>query len=117
MPQGYSRDLRARLLQARASGLSAAEIQRTMGVSPNSLGRWSRKQAAGASLEPGHSSGPHRKIHRAQEPALRDQVMAHPDATLAEHGAQGAAAGHPVVSVATMSRTLTRLGLPLKKRR
>jgi len=93
MPQGYSRDLRERLLQARASGLKAAEIQRTMGVSPNSLGRWSRKQAAGASLEPGHSSGARRKISREQESVLLDQVIATPDATLAEHCTQWAAAG------------------------
>lgn len=117
MPQGYSRDLRERLLQAHSSGLSAAEIQRTMGVSPNSLGRWLRKQASGASLEPGHSTGARRKISREEESALRAQVIACPDATLAEHCTRWVVAGHTRVSTATMSRTLTRLGLPLKKRR
>jgi transposase len=98
-----------------ASGLSAVEIARTTGVSTSSLRRWKRKQAAGASLEPGHSPGGPRKITADAEAALRAQVAATPDATLAEHCAQWAA-GHSPVSPATMSRALTRLGLPLKKR-
>jgi transposase len=116
MARGYSRDLRERLLRALASGLSAVEIARTTGVSPSSLRRWKHKQAAGESLDPGHSPGGPRKITAADEPALRAQVAATPDATLAEHCAQWAAGGHVAVSEATMSRTLTRLGLPLKKR-
>ncbi len=117
MARGYSRDLRERLLQAWASGLSAAEIARTTGVSPSSLGRWKQKQAAGVSLAPGTSPGGPRKITADDEPALRAQVAATPDATLAEHGAQWTADGHVPVSISTMSRALERLGLPLKKRR
>jgi transposase len=117
MARGYSRDLRERLLQAWASGLSAAEIARTTGVSPSSLRRWKQKQAAGASLDPGTSPGGPRKITPDDEPALRAQVAATPDATLAEHCAQWATAGHVAVSLSTMGRTLLRLGLPLKKRR
>lgn len=117
MARGYSRDLRERLLQAWASGLSAAEIERTTGVSPSSLGRWKRKQTAGASLDPGVSPGGPRKIPVADEPALRAQVAATPDATLAEHCAQWTADGHAPVGLSTMSRALLRLGLPLKKRR
>lgn len=116
MPRGYSRDLRERLVQAVASGLSVVEVARTMGVSPSSVHRYRRKAAAGASLEPGTSPGGPRKIGPAAEPDLRGQVAAHPDATLAEHCAMWTAAGHAPVSVATMSRALCRLGLPLKKR-
>jgi transposase len=103
-------------VQVVASGLAVVEVARTMDVSPSSVHRWKRKAAAGASLEPGRSPGGPRKIGAAEEAALRAQVAAHPDATLAEHCAQWAAAGHPTVSRATMSRALTRLGLPLKKR-
>lgn len=117
MARGHSRDLRERLLQAWASGLSAAEIARTTGVSPSSLGRWKRKQTAGASLTPGASPGGPRKITTDDEPALRAQVAATPDATLAEHCAQWTADGHVPVSLSTMGRALIRLGLPLKKRR
>jgi transposase len=116
MARGYSRDLRERLLQAWASGLSAVEIARTTGVSLSSLYRWKRKQGMGMPLAPGTSPGGPRKITVADEPALRTQVAAAPDATLAEHCAHWAAAGHVAVSEATMSRALARLGLPLKKR-
>ena len=114
MPRGYSRDLRERLLRARASGLSAAEITRTTGVSTRSLQRWAKRQAAGGSLTPGAAPGPAPKIGPDVDAMLRAQVAAHPDATLAEHCATWAET-HPAVSVATMSRTLQRLGLPLKK--
>ena len=117
MARGYSRDLRERLLQAWASGLSAAEIDRTTGVSPSSLRRWKQKQTAGASLDPGASPGGPRKITADDEPALRAQVAATPDATLAEHCTQWMAGGHIPVSISTMDRALDRLGLPLKKRR
>lgn len=116
MARGYSLDLREKLLLAEASGLSTAEIKRTTGVSPNSIGRWKRTQAAGGSLEPGHAPGPRHKITPEQEPTLRAQVAAHADATLAEHCAWWAQM-HTLVSVPTMSRTFRRLGITLKKRR
>ena len=117
MARGYSRDLRERLLQAVTSGLAVVEVARITGVSERTIGRYQRKAAAGASLEPGTSPGGPRKITREEETALRAQVAAHPDATLAEHCTQWAADGHAVVSRATMSRALRRLGLPLNKRR
>lgn len=116
MARGYSRDLRERLLQAVASGLSVVEVARITGVSESTIGRYRRKAAAGEPLEPGVSPGGPRKITSEEENALRAQVAAHPDATLAEHCAHWTAAGHAVVSCATMSRALVRLGLPLKKR-
>lgn len=116
MARGYSRDLRERLLQAVASGLSVAEVARITGVSESTIRRYTRKAAAGASLQPGTSPGGPRKITRDEEDALRAQVAAHPDATLAEHCAAWAVAGHARVSRATMSRALNRLSLPLKKR-
>jgi len=116
MARGYSRDLRERLLQAVASGLSVVEVAQRTGVSPSSVRRWKRKAANGHSLNPGHSPGGPRKIGLADEPALLAQVTAHADATLAEHCAQWVADGHAPVSVATMSRALARLGLALKKR-
>jgi transposase len=116
MPRGYSRDLRERLRQAEASGLVLVEIARTTGVSLKSLQRWKGKQANGQSLEPGVSPGGPRKIGPEEEEALAAQVAAHPDATLAEPCAQWAADGHAVVSLATMSRALSRQDLTRKKR-
>jgi transposase len=117
MPRGYSRDLRERLLQAVTSGLSLSEVAARTGVSARTLSRWCQKQAHGESLEIGVRPGAPRKIPADQEDVLRRQVAAIPDATLAEHCAAWARAGYAPVSTATMSRTLQRLNLPLKKRR
>ncbi len=116
MPRGYSRDLRERLLQARSAGVSPTEIERMTGVSADSVRRWARRSAGGYSLEPGQSPGRPRRITSAQDNALRTQVAAYPDATLAEHCTRWAETTTVRVSQATMSRSLQRLGLSLKKR-
>lgn len=116
MPRGYSRDLRERLLYAVTSGVPLGEVARTTGVSPRSLQRWRRQAGAGVALDPGRSSGRPPAIGPDLEPHLQAQVAAHPDATLAEHCAQWAAAGYASVSVPTMCRALARLGLTRKKR-
>lgn len=116
MPQGYSRDLRERLLQAVASGVPMVEIERATDVSVRSIMRWKKTQQADASLEPGHSSGRPRLIGDTEAADLRAQVAAMPDATLAEHCATWDASGHRAVSTSTMCRALARLGLTPKKR-
>ncbi len=116
MPRSYSRDLRERLVQARASGLSATEIARATGVSARSVRRWAHTQAAGRSLEPGRAPGRARRIASTEDDRRRTQAAAHSDATLAEHGARWAATTMVVVSPATMCRALRRLDLPLTKR-
>ncbi len=117
MPRPYSLDLRERLFRARDAGLSAAEVERTLGVSQRTQRRWAQRLAAGAALAPTPLPGRVRTITETDEVDLRAQVAAHPDATLAMHCAEWAAAGKAAVSPATMSRTLARLKLPLKKRR
>jgi len=117
MPRAYSLDLRERLLRARDAGLSAAEVERTLGVSQSTQRRWRRRVAAKTGLVPRTSPGRPRAIGVDDEKTLRAQVSAHPDATLAAHCDRWAAAQGVRVSTATMSRALARLGLPLKKRR
>jgi transposase len=95
--------------------MPVAEVARLFDVSEASLYRWRRQQRTRGAVTPGQSSGRARKIPATQEAALRAQVAAQPDATLAEHCAQWAATHGVVVSLATMSRLLQRLGLPLKK--
>lgn len=57
------------------------------------------------------------KILVDQHPALRAQVAAHPDATLAEHAERWLAATGVRVSPATLSRLFARLRITHKKRR
>ena len=115
MKQQYPADLRERLLAAQDAGLSAAEIERTFGISRRSLRRWRqwRRDRGNVTTQP--RAGRPRAIPAAQEAALRAQIAAHADATLAEHCVRWEAVHGVRVSPATMSRRLTALGLPLKK--
>ena len=116
MARAYSVDLRERLLQARDAGLAPVEIERTLGVSSRTQRRWVQQQRTTGNLTPRCSPGRPPKIGPEAHPALHAQVLATPDATLAEHCAQWAATTGVPVSTATMARHLRRLRLPLKKR-
>jgi transposase len=111
----YPADFRDRLLRALDAGLARAEAARTFGVTDRTIRRWQQRRRETGNVAPRPRPGRQRRIDAAAEAALREQVRAHPDATLAEHCARWAAAQGVAVSTATMSRALTRLGLPLKK--
>ena len=115
MPRAYSLDLRERALRALDAGLAAVEIERTFGISTRTLRRWRQRVAGDQDLAPGTSPGRPPLIGAAQHDALRAQVAADPDATLAEHCRVWQAATQETVSVATMGRARTRLGITLKK--
>jgi len=111
----YPTVLRERLLRFVDAGHSQAEAARTFGVSLRSLSRWRAHQATTGDLAPKPRPGRTPLIGSDQATALEAQVAAAPDATLAEH-CQSWAQQHGVrVSLATMSRVLAKLGLPLKK--
>lgn len=115
MPRAYSLDLRERALRALDAGLAAGEIERTFGITTRTLRRWRQRRASGQSLAPGQSPGRPPVIPPHQHAALRAQVAAHPDATLAEHCQRWQTAQQVSVSVAAMARTLTKVGITLKK--
>jgi transposase len=111
----YSADFRDRLLRALDAGLGRAEATRTFGVPDRTIRRWQQRRRETGSVAPTPRVGRRRQIGPEAVPLLRDQVAAHPDATLAEHCARWAAEYGVAVSVATMSRALAWLGLPRKK--
>jgi transposase len=111
----YPADFRDRLLRALDAGLARAEAARTFGVTERTMRRWQQRRREMGTVAATPRRGRQRHIGAAAAPALRDQVRAHPDATLAEHCAHWVAAQGVAVSAATMSRALRRLGLPLKK--
>jgi transposase len=117
MTREYALDFRERLLAAQDAGLAAAEIERTFGVPRRTQRRWRQWRRERGSLADQPRSGRPRAIPVEQEAALRAQVAAHPDATLAEHCTQWEADHGVRLSEATMSRRLAALGLPLKQRR
>ncbi|MBA2520684.1 MAG: transposase [Chloroflexia bacterium] len=111
----YPAVLRERLLRFVDAGHSQAEAARTYGVSLRSITRWREQQATTGDLTPQPRPGRTPLIGPAHAAALDAQVNAAPDATLAEHCTTWAQAHGVRVSVATMSRVLATLGLPLKK--
>jgi transposase len=103
------------LLRALDAGLARAEAARTFGVTERTIRRWQQRRRETGTVTPTPRRGRRRHIDAAAEAALGEQGRMHPDATLAEHCAAWAAGHGSTVSVATMSRALRRLGLPLKK--
>jgi transposase len=117
IPRALSLDLRERRLRALASGLSAVEIEHHTGVDATTLRRWRQRQACGESLAPRTAPGRVPLIGPAQDDALRAEIAAHPDDTLAEHCARWAAEHGQTVRVPTMCGPVRPLRLPLSKSR
>ena len=111
----YPADFRDRLLRALDAGLARAEATRTFGVTDRTIRRWQQRRRETGTVAPTPRLGRRRHIGPQAEAVLWEQVRMHPDATLAEHCAHWKAVQGSTISVATMSRALRRLGLPLKK--
>ncbi len=115
--KAYRLDLRERIVRAVNGGLSKAEAARRDDVGPSTVKRYAKQQAEAGHLRAKPPPGRAREVGAEDEAALRAQMAAHADATLAEHCRRWAEAQGVTVSRATMSRSLARLGLPLKKSR
>jgi transposase len=116
MTRIYSVDFRERLVKAEAAGATPVEIERLVHVSSRTVYRWKRQLRLDGTLAPKPKSGRPRAITADDEAALRAQVAAVPDATLAEHCQEWQTTHGVIVSCSTMCRALQRLRLPLKKR-
>ena len=114
--RAYSLDLRERVLLALDSGTSRATVATTFRVSERTIRRWLARREAGQPLVgrtgPGRPAG----ITDAALPALRTQLQAAPDATLAGH-LQTWNTTHAPVSQSALVRAIRRLGWTRKKRR
>jgi transposase len=114
--KAYSIDLRERVLAAHARGMSRRELIETFQVGQGSITRWLRQQRTTGDLSPGVPPGRARSIPSDKEAALRFQLEAAPDATLAEHAAQWQADHGTSLSSWTIARAMRRLGVSRKKR-
>jgi len=115
--KAYSLDLRERVVGAVATGQSQAAVARTFQVSRTTVKRYVAQQRHTGSLHPTPPARKPPQIGPAEQLALRAQLDAHPDATLAEHCTRWAEAQGGRVSVPTMWRAIARLGWTPKKRR
>lgn len=111
-----SNDVRARALAAIDDGKSVSAVASFFRCDPSTIRRWIRRRTRTGSSDAGTRSGRPPLIGPTQESRLRQQVADHPDATLAAHCQQWLAATGATISLSTMSLTLRRLGITLKKR-
>jgi transposase len=114
----YGVDLRERVLAALDRGMPRAAVVTTFQVSLASLKRWRAAHRATGNLTPRRpAGGPARSISPTHDPDLRAQVLAAPDATVAEHAARWNATHGTSLSQWTVGRAIRRLDLPRKKSR
>src|SRR5919112_6390474 len=85
----YAVELRERVLAALDRGMPRSKVVTTFQVSLASLKRWhaARRDTGDVTPRP-PTGGPARAITPAHDAELRAQVLATPDATLAEHAAR-----------------------------
>jgi transposase len=115
--RAYSVDLRERIVRAVADGVPQSVVARTFDVARATVQRYVGQHDATGALAPRPTPGPAHKIGAAAAPALRAQVAAAPDATLAEHAARWAREQGVRLSASTVHRALARLAITRKKRR
>lgn len=110
-----SSDFRERLAAAVDAGLPPGEAATLFRVSIRSVYRWVDRHRRGEPLADKPRSGRPPKLGPGGDALLREQVAAHPDATLPEHAEHLEAATGVRLSPSHLSRLLARLDLPLKK--
>ena len=95
--------------------MAPTEVARLFAVSARTIRRYRTQQQQTRDLTPGQSPGRPPLIGAEHTDRLEAQVTAHPDATLAEHCAVWQREQGWPVSIATMSRSLRRRAITLKK--
>jgi transposase len=112
----YSVDLRERVLAALDRGMPRTKAVATFQVSRSTIKRWLAQRATLGHLRAGRATGRPRTITTSDEPQLRAQLSATPDATLPEHTTRFNADRPTSVSHWTVGRAIRRLNWTRKKR-
>jgi transposase len=112
---GYSKDLRERIVQARANGKRVKWIAETFGVSVSSMKRYVSRYKQSGTVAATVQRRTQPRISADYEPALRALVQREPEARLDQYCVAWQAETGIVVSIKTMSQMLVRLGLRRKK--
>lgn len=114
--KAYSLDLRTRIVQAVADGMTKSRTARTFSVALATVKNYVRQRDATGSLAPRPIPGRPREIPPEQEAALIAHLRARPDTTLAELRAVWTNERGASVSISTLSRALRRMRWTRKKR-
>ena len=113
----YAEDLRRVVVAAVERGMKRADAVETFAVSLPTIKRWLKQRRETGGLAPKPIPGPPAFKREALLEALPARLAEHADVTLEAHCSRWQERTGGEVSTATMSRALTRLGWPRKKRR
>lgn len=117
MTKAYSEDLRARIVHAvEEQGISQPIVAERFAVSLSSVKRYVQQFRTTGSLTAATAPGRPRAIPADAHTAVVTQLMAAPDATLADHCVRWEAATGVVVSVSTWCRVEQRVQWSRKKK-
>ena len=114
---GYSEDLRKKIVQALGRAVTKTQAARTFGVSRSSVKRYAKLAEEGRPLAPKKRPGLRPKLDRTAERLLEKDLEERPAVTLAQRREFLRWARGVSVSESTVSRALRRLGWSRKKGR
>jgi transposase len=112
---GYSEDLRRRIVSAVEHGMSKAQATRTFSVSLSSVKRYLNKANHGQSLAPKKSPGSLPKLDEKARKLFAADLEGRPYLTLKERCEYIGSMTGLSVSRSTMCRTIARIGSTRKK--
>ena len=112
----YAMELRERVWRALEEGESSGEVGERFGIDASCVRKWRQRKRQTGSVEPGGAApGRKRELDAQHDEALREAVMAAPDAIRRELSeAVGRRLGR-VFSEPVITRALQRLGFSRKK--
>ena len=114
---GYSEDLRKKIVQALGRAVTKTQAAPTFGVSRSSVKRYAQLAEEGRPLAPKKRPGLRPKLDRTAERLLEKDLEERPAVTLAQRREFLRWARGVSVSESTVSRALRRLGWSRKKDR
>jgi transposase len=112
---GYSEDLRSRVVSAVEGGMSKSQAARTFSVSLSSVKRYVNKAERGESLAPKKSPGSAPKLGEKARRLLEDDLQERPFASLRDRCECIEVMTGLSVSRSTMCRAMARIGSTRKK--
>ena len=112
---GYSEDLRRKIVSAVDRGMPKAQAARTFGVSLSSVKRYAQKAGRGESLAPKKSPGSAPKLDEQAMRLLAEDLRERPFATLQDRGDWVRTLTGLSVSRSTVCRAIARIGSTRKK--
>ena len=112
---GYSEDLRRRIVSAVERGMSKAQAARTFSLSLSSVKRYVNKADRGESLAPKKSPGSAPKLDEKANKLLEDDLKERPFASLQDRCDYIETVTRLPVSRSTMCRAIARIGSTRKK--